>query len=338
MTDDWQQQINELHEELVRRDDPAAWVREADAVEATVRYPRIALRGPVFGVAAQDPAAGPGWRLLKPVVDGMPQIARDGLQSHLFFTAKDDTDDPAVRRELLAAVAVLEREPVNEVAACGVRYRVVRGDEFARMGEDGLEPPRPTDRESVERSWERGTDREPSRDVGFALDAEQVEGPAAGALKLSLRDFSYLGSRFPSDVRADSERAVVTHPELVLLPTGFGVVERMEDGWRPRSTLAATPHEARRTLYSGMSEIWAMLYQFGDDKKARYARAAEEYRALGRADEFEVEGHVFRICRVERVLRTGPEGPETPRPSDVDEYGPMKMHPTMDENGTIVRE
>jgi len=338
MTDDWQQQIHALHEELVRRDDPAAWVREADAMEATLRYPRIALRGPVFGIAARDPAVGPEWRVLKPVVDGMPQTARDGLQSHLFFTAKDDTDDPAVRRELLAAVTVLEREPVDELEACGVRYRVVRGDEFTRLGDDGPEPPRPTDREPAELSWELRTRGGPLGDVGFALDPERVDGPSAGALQLGLRDFAYIGTRFPADVRAESARAVGTHPEPVLLPTGFGVVERLTDGWRPRSTLAATPHDARRTLYLGMSQVWAMLYQFDETKKARYARAAEKYRALGRADEFEVDGHVFRICRVERMLRTGPEGPEMPRPSDVDEYGPMKMHPSLDENGAIVHE
>ena len=46
--------IDALHAELVRRDDPAAWVREADAVEASLRRPRLALRGPVFGKAAEE--------------------------------------------------------------------------------------------------------------------------------------------------------------------------------------------------------------------------------------------------------------------------------------------
>ncbi|MPY64320.1 DUF5954 family protein [Streptomyces spongiae] len=338
MTDDWQQQIRALHRDLIDRDDPAAWVREADAVEASLRYPHIALRGPVFGVAVQDPGQGPEWRVLKPVVDGMPQVARDGLQSHLFFAAKDDTDDRAVRRELLAAVAVLEREPVNEVEACGVRYRVVRGDEFGRAGHDGMEAPRPTDSEPAECSWDRKTRDTPSPDVGFVLDPDRADGPSAGALRLGLRDFTYPGSRYPDDVRADSERAVGTHPELVLLPTGFGVVERGEHGWQPRGSLMATPHDARRMLYNGMAEIWAMLYEYDDAKKARYAEAAEEFRALGRADEFQVDDRLFRICRVERMLRTGTDGPEPPRPSDVDEYGPMKLHPAMDEDGTLIQE
>ncbi|GAA5045500.1 DUF5954 family protein [Streptomyces similanensis] len=336
MTDDWQRQLHALHEELIRRDDPAAWVKEADAVDASLRYPHLTLRGPVFGVAVQDPAAGPAWRLLKPVVDGMPQVARDSMHSHLWFTAKDGTDDRAERRELLAAVAVLEREPANEVTACGVRYRVVRGEEFARCDQDGgPEQPRPTDPEPADRSWDRRLRDEPSPDADFVLDPHRADGPMAYAMKQGLRDFSYKGGRCPADIRADSERALTSHPDVVLLPAAFGLVERQGEDWLPLGALTATPHQARRMLYDGMAEVWAMLYGYDDAKKAAYARAAEEYKAAQRADEFGVDGRSFRICRVERMVRTGPDGPEPARPSDVDEYGPMKMHPTMDEDGTI---
>jgi hypothetical protein len=78
-----------------------------------------------------------------------------------------------------------------------------------------------------------------------------------------------------------------------------------------------------------------LLHQYDDDKRARYAKAAQEYRALDRANEFRVDDRLLRICRVERLLRMGPDGPETPRPSDFDEYGPMKLHPTMAEYGTL---
>lgn len=337
MTHDWQQQIHALHDELIRRDDPAAWVREADAVDASLRYPGFALRGPVFGVAALDPAVGPEWRLLKPVVNGMPQMARDSLNTHLWFTAKDDTDDPAVRRQLLAAVDVLNRERVNEVEACGVRYRIVRGDEFTRCDDDALEPPRPTDPEPADRSWDRRAAHTPLPDPDFVLDAGHVAGgPMAGALRAGLRGFAYRGVRFPADVRRDSERAVRSHPGIVLLPTCFGVVERERTGWEPALALQATAHDARRVLYDAMAEMWAMLYRFDDEKKAVYAQAAEEFRALGHADEARVADRVFRICRVERLIRMGSDGPEPPRPSDVDEYGPMKIHPTLLEDGTVV--
>lgn len=338
MNHDWQRQIHTLHEELVRRDDPAAWVWEADAVDASLRYPGFALRGPVFGVAVQDPAAGPGWRVLKPVVDGMPQMCRDALNTHLWFRAKDDTDDPAVRRELLAAVDVLSRESVNEVEVCGVRYRIVRGDEFTRCdGQDRLEPPRPTDPEPAERTWDPRADHVPSPDLDFVLDPDPTDdGPMTGALRAALRDFAYQGMRFPALVRRDSERTALTHPGIVLLPTCFGVVERERTGWEPALALQSTPHEARRVLYDALGEMWPMLYRFDDDRKAVYAKAAEEFRALERADEARVEDRVFRVCRTERLLRMGPDGPETPRPSDMDDYGPMKIHPTPLDDGTLV--
>ncbi|WP_406262181.1 DUF5954 family protein [Streptomyces chartreusis] len=337
MTHDWQQQIHALHEELVHRDDPAAWVREADAVDASVRYPGFALRGPVFGVAVRDPAVGPRWRLLKPVVNGMPQMCRDSLNTHLWFRAKDGTDDPGVRRELLSAVAVLNREPENEVEACGVRYRIVRGDEFTRCDDRALEPPRPTDPEPAERTWNFRDGHTPSSDLDLALDTDRADdGPMAGALRAWLRGFAYRGVRFPAEVRGDSERAVRSHPEVVLLPTCFGVVEREHTRWEPALALQATPHDARRVLHDAMAEMWPLLFRFDDARKAVYTRAAEEFRALERADEARVEGRVFRICRVERVLRMGPDGPEPARPSDVDEYGPMKIHPTLLPDGTVV--
>lgn len=334
MADDWRRQIDRLHEKLVRRDDPAAWVTEADAVDASRRYPHLAFRGPVFGVAARGPEADAPWRLVQQVSDATPQQARDGLNSLLWFKAKDDTDDPGVRRELLAAVGVLEREPANEVTALGVRYRVVRGDEFARSGDSGLEPPRATDLDPAAPSWDERV-RPPASDPGFVLDPGKDVGFTAGTLQMILRGFAYSGTRYPDDVREDSERAVTTHPDVVLLPVGFGVAERRGAGWRPHAALMPTPHHARRVLYDGLAELWPKLYELDERERERYARAAEEFRAAGRADEARVGDQVFRICRIQRMVRFGPDGPEPPRPSDHDEYGPMKIHPTLGEDGTI---
>ncbi|WP_438489342.1 DUF5954 family protein [Streptomyces sp. S186] len=344
MTEDWKRQIDRLHEELVRRDDPAEWVAEADAVDASRRYPDLALRGPVFGLAVLDPAhAVPHgkvpehasqWRVLKPVTDGTPQDARDTLNSHLWFKAKDDTDDPAVRRELLAAVARLESEPIDDLTVCGARYRIVRGDEFARSGRGGLEPPRPTDPEPADRDWD-GRNDTPSPDRDFRLVPGRETSPMAAAMKVALQDFAYSGPRFPAAVREDSERACTTHPNVVLLPVGFAVAERRSGGWQPRGALMPTPHEARRLLFDAMVEFWPELYKFDEEERKRYARAAEEFKAAGRADEVRVGDRKFQICRIERMIRMGPDGPEPPRPSDVDDYGPTKIHPTMDEDGTL---
>ncbi|MGG2464648.1 DUF5954 family protein [Streptomyces sp. RGM 3693] len=351
MTDDWKRQIDRLHQDLLRRDDPAEWVAEVDAVDASRRYPDLALRGPVFGLAVLDPAGtadatdaadaaqkperGPEWRLLKPVTDGTPQDTRDTLNSHLWFKAKDDTDDPVVRRELLGAVARLEREPLDELTVCDARYRIVRGDEFARTGQAGLEPPRPTDLEPVDRTWDGRSDTTPSPDRDFALVPGRETSPMAAAMKVALQGFAYSGARFPTAVREESERARTAYPDVVLLPVGFGVAERRFGGWQPRGALMPTPHEARRLLVDAMVEFWPELYKFGDAERKRYAQAAEEFKAAGRANEVRVGDKAFQICRIERMVRTGPDGPEPPRPSDVDDYGPTKIHPTMDEDGTL---
>ncbi|MFF3463628.1 DUF5954 family protein [Streptomyces sp. NPDC002619] len=38
---------------------------------------------------------------------------------------------------------------------------------------------------------------------------------------------------------------------------------------------------------------------------------------------------------MQRMVRSGPDGPEPPRPTDHDEYGPMQIHPAMDADGTV---
>ncbi|MFC8490085.1 DUF5954 family protein [Streptomyces sp. NPDC057235] len=335
MDEHWKRRLDEMRAGLVREGDPVAWVTEADAAEAAVRYPGLAVRGSLFGVAAREAGADSPWRVVMPLLDGMPQQSRDGLQSKFFFRAKDDTDDPEVRRELLAAVRVLEREPVDELVVLGTTYRIVRGDEVARTGPDGLEPPRPTDPEPVFRVWERQTGADRCLDTGTVLDPERTRGLMAEALRLGLREFHYVGERYPSAVRADSRKAVTTHPDIAMLPVGFGVVERAGDVWQPQGSPAPTPHEARRGLYDCLTDLWARLYQWDDERRERYRRAGELFRAAERSDEVWVDGREFRICRVERMVRFGPDGPEGPRPSDIDEYGPTKMHPRMDEDGTL---
>ncbi|MGW1377505.1 DUF5954 family protein [Streptomyces sp. NPDC002446] len=330
MADDGKQQIERFHDGSVRRGHPAERASEAGAH----RYPQLTLRGPAFGLAAQGPGTAAPWRLERPLTSDTPQEVRDGLNSLLWCKAKDDTDDPGVRRELLAAVAVLEREPVNELTVLGVRYRIVRGDEFARRCENGLEPPRPTDPEPADRSWD-GRCETPSPDLDFVLDPGHEHSATADAMKPALRGFAYSGSHFPADVREDSERARTTHPDVVLLPVGFGVVERNGRGWRPRGALMPTPHDARRLLFDGMTEFRPLLHDAHDRARAQFARAAEEFRATGHCDEVQVGDRLFRICRVERMVRYGPDGPEPPRPSDRDDYGPSKIHPAMAEDGTI---
>jgi hypothetical protein len=73
------------------------------------------------------------------------------------------------------------------------------------------------------------------------------------------------------------------------------------------------------------------------DRLTAYVRAADRLRNE-QANEVEVDGTVRRICRMRRLVRWGPEGPERPRPSDPDTHPPARIHPHLDEYGVIHRE
>ncbi|MFE5909074.1 DUF5954 family protein [Streptomyces wedmorensis] len=64
------------------------------------------------------------------------------------------------------------------------------------------------------------------------------------------------------------------------------------------------------------------------------AEAADRLRA-GRCDEVEAHGTVYRVARSRRPLRWGPDGPESPRPSDISTHAPAALHPRLDEDGTV---
>ncbi|CAM5387750.1 hypothetical protein SALBM217S_09852 [Streptomyces griseoloalbus] len=131
------------------------------------------------------------------------------------------------------------------MTADGVRYRIVRADEFARIGGGRLSRPGPPTRTTTAGTWTRP---ESSRTKDFVVDHAAAVGLAkgrpAGLLQLDTAD------RFPYDVRADSQRALTTHPGVVLLPTkcASGVAGAggavLVDGDRQH----ATPQAARRAL------------------------------------------------------------------------------------------
>lgn len=329
---------------VTHRDDPVFEVTQADAFASVRKYPNIVVRGPLFGLAAQGRGERPRWRLLGELDTGFPQMARDELNSHLWFKAKDHTEDRDVRRSLLEAVARLERDPVNEVTADGVRYRVVRADEFARIGDARLEPPRATDPD--EDSWDLDAP-DPSRTKGFVVDHAAAVGLAEGINRAGLLQLSYTADRFPDDVRADSQKALLTHPGVVLLPTTFRVVERKELSWSMVTGQYATPQGARRALVHHLTRPVPKLPDLPDmpelpawmkvDEKGQaiHDRAAKKFMARRRPNELLVRGRRYEVVRVERVMRIGPDGPEKPRPSDTDDYGPSQIHPLMDEEGNI---
>ncbi|MFE7548633.1 DUF5954 family protein [Streptomyces gardneri] len=155
--------------------EPVEAAMEADAGDAAVRHGALAVRGPLFGVATQDQAGGRRWRVVVEVAHGCPQQARDALNSLLWFQAKCRHE----RRPLLAAVARLEKDSVDELTVLGTRYGVGRAEEYAALdGRGGIETPRPTDPERLTPDWSPGAGaRSPRVDDGLVLDPDAPASP-----------------------------------------------------------------------------------------------------------------------------------------------------------------
>ncbi|MEU7555388.1 DUF5954 family protein [Streptomyces sp. NPDC044571] len=348
--------------------EPVEAAVEADAVDAVSRAGDVVVRGPLFGVAAQSAGDAPRWRVMVAVTAGCPQQARDGLNSLLWFRAKDDAHDRAERRALLAAVARLESERVDELDVAGTRYRVVRAEEYAGAGAGGMEEPRPTDPEPPVPDWDRAA-KGPEIDDGLVLDPDAPVTPTQALEQLALRGLCYTGARFPEDVRADARRALETHPDVLLLPPTFTVVEQAASSWAPVSGPHATAHAARKSLDFALTWMWprmrghipegadphadARTWAAGGgrggatgggaaaDRRAAelaaYAHAADTLRA-GRVNQLEFQGAVYQIARTRRLLRWGPDGPEGPRPSDANSQDPTRIHLPLDEDGRVLPE
>ncbi|MCD2469530.1 DUF5954 family protein [Streptomyces sp. MBT42] len=106
--------------------EPVEAAMEADAADAAASHSALAVRGPLFGVTMQDRdhEGERRWRVIVEVTHGCPQHARDALNSLFWFRAKDEAKSRQERRALLAAVARLETEHVDELTVLGTRYRV----------------------------------------------------------------------------------------------------------------------------------------------------------------------------------------------------------------------
>ncbi|MEU0857372.1 DUF5954 family protein [Streptomyces griseofuscus] len=336
--------------------EPVEAAMEADALDAVHSAGEVAVRGPLFGVVAQTAEDGQRWRAVTSITAPFPQISRDTLYSRLWFRAKDEAKDRAERRALLAAVARLETEPVDELTVLGTRYRIVRAEEWAGSGAGGIELPRPTDPEPLSPDWSVSS-REPEVDAGLVLDPDAPLTPAQATERLALRDFVYAGSRFPDLVIRESRRARQTHPDVVLLPTTFTVAERDGKGWEPASRPHTTALGARKSLdffltwleprTRGLIPVEAdrlvdartvtAADPGADPVLFAYAGASERLRS-GRVNQLEVLDITYRIIRTRRMLRWGPDGPEGPRPSDTSDHGPERIHPRLDEDGVVHRD
>ena len=126
----------------------------------------------------------------------------------------------------------------------------------------------------------------------------------------------------PAPVREDACRALTAYPRLRIMAPAFAVAEQIDDGWRSATMPCDTPQRARDTLAAYFSRIVPAIEHPGATECAEYAAAARRLDHE-RADDLTVAGRRFRIVRVEKIARLGPDGPEPPRPSDFDPELPI---------------
>ncbi|MFG1999943.1 DUF5954 family protein [Spirillospora sp. NPDC048911] len=113
---------------------------------------------------------------------------------------------------------------------------------------------------------------------------------------------------------ADACRSIAAYPELVVAGALFTAAERVAGGWQVVCPCDPIPQGARELLAEHLSDRAALA----DWIPGRELRAAARSLAGEPLDELRVAGSHFRIVRIEQVVRTGPDGPEPPRPTDRD--------------------
>ncbi|WP_190022768.1 DUF5954 family protein [Streptomyces hiroshimensis] len=139
----------------------------------------------------------------------------------------------------------------------------------------------------------------------------------------------------PVAALADEEawRAREAYPEI--LGGGgpvFGVVrEREEGGWQVLTHIGdRAPQDSRDTMAALFRRAARDAEESGDGTAAQEYGAAAERLDWEVLDEMTVRGGRHRVVRAEQFIRTGPDGPEPPRPCDPDPAGPGRSHEVPD--------
>ncbi|MFF9345832.1 DUF5954 family protein [Streptomyces sp. NPDC014734] len=303
---------------------PIAAFAEQEAWQARELYPNLLGVGLGEFFHAREHDAG-GWELSEYGTD-TPQGARDSLGSYFRRRAEEarEADDTQGQKAWMAAASRMDREVVDDLGVHGERFRIVRASKFIRMGRSGPEGPRPSDPDQAEVGEAY---RVRSRTKGFIVDPYVSTGLSDSLLKLDLVQFVGSSPGAPKEVRDDAVRAARRYPGGVLLPAVFMISEREDGQWKAHNPGAsdATPQGARDSLGSWLRVMAPFTLRLSDEMRAEYARAADGLDEK-RRNNLLVDGVRYRITRVERMVRVGPDGPEGPRPSDYDPEPPVEVH------------
>jgi hypothetical protein len=265
-----------------------------------------------------------GWELSEHGAP-LPQQARDSLGSHFRKSAKEarDRGEEKAADAWAAAARRMDRKALDDISVRGENFRIVRATHFVRSGPNGPEPPRPSDPDPAEPGE---ADQLASPTKGFVVDPYQGTGLSHGLLKLDLIHFQGRLPGAPDEIAADAREAALRYPGGVLLPPVFIISERVNGCWgvhAPGSS-HSTPQGARDYLSDWLRIFAPVMLGLTEEQRAVYARAADDLDAR-RRNALSVDGHRFRVTRVDRLMRIGPDGPERPRPSDFDPDPPIEV-------------
>lgn len=127
--------------------------------------------------------------------------------------------------------------------------------------------------------------------------------------------------REPVAALADTEARLARETHPVLMSAGaplFGVVrERDGGGWEVLgSFLEQAPQEARDSMGAAFRRAAQRARDAGDEEAYAACMSAAERMDWEALDELTVAGVRHRVARAECYIRSGPDGPEPPRPSD----------------------
>lgn len=286
--------------------DPVKAVAALDALHAQRRFPLLVLTGPMFGIAEQTPA---GWQVIN-LGEATPQCSRDDLAAHLRLLARDEAEP----QEFLDAAKILDWERHDELTVAGRRFRVIRVEQIIRMNAEEPEPPRPTDPDPRV-PWPRRQE---------TLCAPPAYTDAQAELALQFAEAVHRPGFLSGEARAQAQQAIVDHPVLIAMAPAFSVAEYLHDGWRSATAACETPQRARQSLAEYLQHVIPAVEQPSEDTRTAYVHAALRL-TTARLNELKVLGRRFRIVRLEKIARLGPEGPEMPRPSDFDPDPPVEI-------------
>ncbi|CNG68624.1 Uncharacterised protein [Mycobacterium tuberculosis] len=128
---------------------------------------------------------------------------------------------------------------------------------------------------------------------------------------------------------ADACRALSAYPELVVVGALFTAAELVPGGWQIVCPCDPLPQGARELLAGRLEDLAALE---GGAAQTELRGAADRLRHAP-ADEVSAGGRRFRIVRIEQLVRTGPDGPEPPRPTDLDPAPAGRGHDLLPADG-----